>query len=33
MFVIRGDDRYEPPLKCIVSKSLAMGKMKTAAAS
>jgi len=29
MYVMRGDDRYEPPLKCMVSNSVVMGKMKT----
>jgi hypothetical protein len=29
MFVMRGDDRYDPPLKCMVSNSVVMGKMKT----
>jgi hypothetical protein len=28
MYVIRTDDRYEPPLKCMVSNSVAMGKAK-----
>ena len=26
---MRGDDRYDPPLKCMVSNSVVMGKMKT----
>lgn len=29
MFVIRGDDRYDPPSKCMVSNAVVMGKMKT----
>jgi hypothetical protein len=29
MYVMRGDDRYDPPLKCMVSNSVVMGKMKT----
>jgi hypothetical protein len=29
MYVVRGDERYEPPLKCMVSNSVVMGKMKT----
>jgi hypothetical protein len=28
MYVIRADDRYDPPLKCMVSTSVVMGKMK-----
>jgi hypothetical protein len=28
MYVIRIDDRYEPPLKCMVSNSVVMGKTK-----
>jgi hypothetical protein len=31
LYVMRGDDRYDPPLKCMVSNSLVMGKMKTIA--
>jgi hypothetical protein len=27
-YVVRGDDRYEPPLKCMVSNTVVMGKMK-----
>jgi hypothetical protein len=30
LYVIRGDDRYDPPLKCMVSNSVVMGKMKAA---
>jgi hypothetical protein len=33
MYVIRGDDRYDPPLKCMVSNSVVMGKMKTTSAA
>jgi hypothetical protein len=29
MFVIRGDDRYDPPMKCMVSNAVVFGKMKT----
>ncbi len=29
MYVIRSDDRYDPPLKCMVSNSVVMGKTKT----
>lgn len=29
MYVIRIDDRYEPPLKCMVSNPVTMGKAKT----
>ena len=29
MYVIRGDDRYDPPSKFMVSNSVVMGKMKT----
>jgi len=29
MYVIRSDDRYDPPMKCMVSNSVVMGKMKT----
>src|SRR5207248_71547 len=29
MYVIRGDDRYDPPSKCMVSNAVVMGKMKT----
>jgi hypothetical protein len=29
MFVVRGDDRYDPPSKCMVSNAVVMGKMKT----
>jgi hypothetical protein len=29
MYVVRGDDRYDPPSKYMVSNSLVMGKMKT----
>jgi hypothetical protein len=28
MYVMRADDRYDPPLKCMVSNSVVMGKMK-----
>jgi hypothetical protein len=31
MYMMRGDDRYDPPLKCMVSNSVVMGKMKTIA--
>jgi hypothetical protein len=30
MYVMRGDDRYDPPAKWMVSNSVVMGKMKTA---
>ena len=29
MYVARGNDSYDPPLKCMVSNSVVMGKMKT----
>ncbi len=29
MYVVRGDDRYEPPSRYMVSNSVVMGKMKT----
>ena len=29
MYVIRGNDRYDPPLKIMVSSPVVMGKMKT----
>lgn len=29
MYVVRGDDRYDPPSKCMVSNAVVMGKMKT----
>jgi hypothetical protein len=29
MYVMRVNDRYEPPLKCMVSSAVVMGKMKT----
>jgi hypothetical protein len=29
LYVTRGDDRYDPPLKCMVSNAVVMGKMKT----
>ena len=29
VYVTRGDDRYDPPLKCLVSNAAVMGKMKT----
>src|ERR1019366_769960 len=29
MYVIRGNDRYDPPSKCMVSNAVVMGKMKT----
>lgn len=29
LYVVRGDDRYEPPSRYMVSNSLVMGKMKT----
>jgi hypothetical protein len=31
MYVMRSDDRYDPPLKCMVSNAVVMGRMKSLA--